>query len=135
MVIFNFTCGRCGAEFETPELVAEFAYGELLARSDGTGRIVVVGALRDPAFDEVAQLVRKTIDGANVAVSDRGRGGILQRVFAFACDLDEDGSRFVIGRQPRCPVWVAGTVRLALDRPCRQALAEPHAHRVGSPHR
>ena len=97
LVSYRYTCASCGHDFVVPGAVG---YGELVARSAG-GSALLHG-LDDPVYQEVRDML--TALGAYKTLRDPDRGRLTQELFAVACDRDSDGSEFVIGAMPRCPI-------------------------------
>ena len=104
--VFSYTCGRCGEVFTGLDKGGG-DYGQLTARSAGTGRLIFIDALADPVFDDVGLLVREVLAEGGFHLDDRALGTAAQRAFSAACDPDADGTPFVIGALPRCPACAA----------------------------
>jgi hypothetical protein len=99
--VFSYQCARCGCVYTAPEITGP--YGELSARSTGRGALIAVHALDDSVFKEVSAFTGSFLADVPMDLSDRRRGQVVQIAWSAACDPDEDGTSFVIGRRHQCP--------------------------------
>ena len=99
--VFRYTCGRCGEAF-TDLAKGDHCYGELTARSTGTGQLIYIDALADPVFAEVIELTRTILAETGLTPTERKRGAATQHAYSSTCDLGDDGSPFEIGGHPHC---------------------------------
>jgi hypothetical protein len=100
--VFRYNCGRCGETF-TDITKGDEAYGELAARSAGTGQLVYINTFADPVFSEVSELGGLVLAEAHLSPPDHRRGPAIQHAYAAACDLSGDGTVFQVGAHPHCP--------------------------------
>ncbi len=104
--VFRYVCSSCGQDyFDLAK--GDHAYGELTARSTGTGQLVYVSALTDPVFGEVERLAEETLAGTGLQPTGQRWSAAVQRAYTVACDPCEDGTPFLIGGHPACPACKA----------------------------
>jgi hypothetical protein len=99
--LVGYRCANCAAEFKAPE-IGFYSYGEFLLRSSA-GEVSYLDALRDETYMEVAELLKesaKVINKTPNALADMVR----KTYGAIACDPDEMGNFFEIGKDPGCRV-------------------------------
>lgn len=99
--LVKYKCASCTSTFEAPEIGSD-SYGEFLLRSP-SGAVVYLDALRDKTYEEVDQLLAVHEKTGGLSAFDRAQ--VLRRVYGeIACDKDDDGSPFVLGAHPACPI-------------------------------
>jgi hypothetical protein len=94
---FEYTC-RKGHTFRSPG--AAESYGTLIARSRRPQSERLVRTFDDPIHDELESLLRKVAPNW----SDKAIDDVHQLALSVVLDHDIDGSEFVVGGSPVCPV-------------------------------
>lgn len=94
----EYTCSA-GHRFRT---IGSDGYGEFVMRSEGLGTPAWLDALSDPVFEEVEVLLQEIPEYA--ALDETARADRHNYVFSTSVDRDSDGSVFLIGGRPRCPI-------------------------------
>lgn len=101
LMLFEYRCASCGHAHRAPALPPG-SYGEFLLRSEGNGTEALLNALSDPVYDEVDGIIQRHPKLRGLTRNQQAQ--VLRLVFGVSCDLDEDGSLFRIGLNPRCPI-------------------------------
>ncbi|SIS53570.1 MAG: hypothetical protein C9355_13035 [Thalassolituus maritimus] len=95
LYLLEYTCSECSQKFKSPTLTGS-PYGEFILRSSTPGKIAYLNALIDKTYDEVDEIMKSS--GRVYNIYD------LYKVYSYsACDPDENGNLYEIGKNPTCP--------------------------------
>ena len=99
-ISFKYICGVCGNRFSAPNMPDE-AYGEFVVRSQASDANAYMSVFDDGILDEIGGILKQNAVKWEVAKTQIPE--LQQKLFSFATDMAEDGSRYEIGLMPRCP--------------------------------
>ncbi|NPD68816.1 hypothetical protein HN018_12570 [Lichenicola cladoniae] len=107
--LFQYVCEPLGHKFNAPALPFN-TYGKFLLRDEGGTSISYLDALADSTYPEVSTLLRGLVETAHLTANKRA--DLLQRLYGeVACDPDDEGRAFIVGRHPKCPICASHTMR------------------------